>query len=143
MQPGANFSPRRSKKRPGTVWIRHHIDIVKKRENQLSGEHPFPHFRQGIVDRQTEKAETQGDAETVFGQSIVGHPHLTNLGQSNFVCCCGVVVVVVVVCVVVVWCGPEGLGGPKFRVFFSPSPATIFFLSSLSLGVFVEIWWCF
>ena len=44
----------------------------------------------------------------------------------------------VVVCVVVVWCGPEGCGRPKFRVFFSPSPATIVFLSSLSLGVFVK-----
>ena len=31
---------------------------------------------------------------------------------------------------------PEGWGGPKFRAFFFPFPATIFFLLSLSLGVF-------
>ena len=42
--------------------------------------------------------------------------------------------------------GPEGpsAGPPKISFFFSLSPATIFFLSSLSLGgPFVEFWWCF
>ena len=38
--------------------------------------------------------------------------------------------------------GPEGWGGPKIRAFF-PSPATIFILSSLSWGSFVELGCCF
>ena len=36
---------------------------------------------------------------------------------------------------------PKGRGGPKFRAFFFPSPATIFFLPSLR-GLLVEFWWC-
>ena len=36
---------------------------------------------------------------------------------------------------------PKG-GGKKFGALF-PSPATIFFLSSLAGGPFVEFWWCF
>ena len=48
------------------------------------------------------------------------------------------------------WWGPGGWapnggapksGEPKISRFF-PSPATIFFLSSLSWGPFVEFWWC-
>ena len=43
--------------------------------------------------------------------------------------------------------GPKGVGGPKgggpkiSRMIFFPSPATIFFLSSLSWGLLVEFWW--
>ena len=38
--------------------------------------------------------------------------------------------------------GSKGGRGAKISRFFSPSPATIFFLSSISLGVLVEFWWC-
>ena len=38
--------------------------------------------------------------------------------------------------------GPEGVGGPKFRAFFSLSPPEMsFFLLSLG-GLLVEFWWC-
>ena len=70
---------------------------------------------------------------TDFGQSRFGHPDLTNFGQSIWIRVC------------VSWwgsnCGtPKGgaarsVGGPKFRAFF-PSPAPIFALFCLSLGVF-------
>ena len=37
---------------------------------------------------------------------------------------------------------PRRVGSPKFRAFFFPPPATIFFLLSLSCGPFVEFRWC-
>ena len=38
--------------------------------------------------------------------------------------------------------GPRRVGSPKFRVFFFPSPATVFILFSSLGGRFVEFWWC-
>ena len=38
--------------------------------------------------------------------------------------------------------GGGAKGGPQKFALFIPSPATIFFLPSLSWGPFVEFWWC-
>ena len=62
VQPGANVGQCISEKvvqRTGSVWVRHHVNIVKVREKQLNGEHAFLH-RQGIVDCQAEEQWHQG-----------------------------------------------------------------------------------
>ena len=93
---------------------------------------------------------TLSEAETVLGQSIFGHPYLTTFGQNQFwpIHFWPKLSSVLVVSQSVrprrvgapKFVGPEGVGAPKggepkiSRFFFSP--ATIFFLSSLSWGSF-------